>query len=213
MASTRLTKDMRKAIVKALMAHRYGAEAKALCDECEALMQDAFKEVMGDAYGRLDDLPEGWFPTVKQDFIEFRSVESFFKTKWNGEGVCYQIKYDPDGIYGRNKAWPVFFNKCVRIPYRLARATQTINSGALYDRAANLAMRTRRHVEEYNGAEKYANGVLNAFTTVEKLITEWPDIEPFIPQKQVDAARAAKNLPAVPVEDMRKKFKLPKGGK
>ena len=213
MASTRLTKDMRKAIVKALMAHRYDAEAKALCDECEALMQDAFKEVMGDAYGRLDDFPEEWFPTTQKEFIRFKTVESFFKTKWKVEGFCYQIKYNPDGIYGRSTSWPVFFNKCVRIPYRLARATQTINSGALYDRAANLAMRTRRHVEEYNNAEKYAAGVLNAFTTVEKLITEWPDIEPFIPQKQVDAARAAKNLPAVPVEDMRKKFKLPKGGK
>lgn len=210
MASTRLTNDMRSAIVKALLKHRYGDEEKALCDECDALMQDAFKDVMAEAYGSLDQFPDEWFGTTTGHNIEFRGVECFFFARWEGDDRKTQIKYYVDDSYRRSCYWTAVFNKPVRIPYRMWHSASKIKGGVLHDRAANLAMRTRKHVEAYKEARETAHGILKSFSTVEKLVKEWPDIEPFIPASQVATKRLAENLPAVPVEDMRKRFKLPK---
>ena len=207
MASTLLTNDMRNGIVARLMKHRYSAEEQTLCDEYAKLMEDAFKYVMGDAYGKLDDFPEGWFPTQSSDYIEIKGVFCEFASKWDSELVkhVYAIKRDPS----RNASWRVVFNKSVRVPFNVYHNTPTIMAGhEVHTRAQDLSMRAHKHIEAYDEAKAKARGILNVFSTVEKLVKQWPEIEPFLPPK-ASAQAAANTLPAVPVEELNSMFGLP----
>lgn len=181
--TVRLTNHMRECIRDALLEHRFGEEQKALVAQKESLavrLYDHFfpKELQD----KLDALPEGFVP----------------------EDYEIQVRMGEDTNHFEHFSFPGKQNRRYR--------SVDHNRWLVLDREDPLC---KEYVVMANKKEDIAKArkelksqivaALNSVTTVGKLITLWPEVEPFC-QQYIDQPPA--QLPALPVKSLNNLLKL-----
>lgn len=194
--STRLTKEIKESITKALIAHRFTAPVKKLYEDRAALA----KAVYNDVYSRADRekmaaLPDGWLPTVDQFHVYF--------------GTSYTSVYANGHVYGDlvNVASPDRDVPVFRIQSRH-------KGGCLkkYDGAHKLTIEHERLqgsfadlVKEVDMAKRSAMAAMSSVGTIKRLIEVWPEVAPFA--KKFEGERP--QLPALQTDKLNKILDLP----
>lgn len=204
MAAIRLTKDMREIIVKKLLEHRFAADEAALFAEVESFGRDVFAFIMGDAFGKLDAFPSGWFPTSDNILnVEIPNIRPCFTSRWDNDRACRAITFAKPGT--TVWYWPVLVTASTPIPYRVSRTTPRVpRENPLWDRAEALNQMGQALLSERSEAGAKAHGLLTAHRTVQALNDAWPEVKPFVPEPV-----AAFLPPAIPCDILNSVFRLP----
>lgn len=203
---TRLTNGLRNEIVAALMNHTIGAEVDALrvrkANLASLVYADAYPNSLREI---LEKSPDGHFPSTTTIGARFGATDEHYLT-FNGDGLysadtiwAYGTK--PDHITKRVLYKHHSHYSSHGIVMTVFDATHPLS--ALYDELIAERKRLYAKLERGRGA---AGEVLLKFTTVEKLIEEWPEIEPFVPKAVVEPKNA---LVAVDTGTLNELFDLP----
>lgn len=198
---TKLTNNSREALINAVLRHRFETEVKELIaakrDFAETVYNDVYTKA---AREKMAALPDGWLPTSQSISIQF------------GDGSRYESMNFGGGVYGilsriSSSAKPtddrVFKTVISRHAHGCAKVYApdhklSVRYSALKDREGDLKARV-------NAAESQAKAAINSVTTVGALVKSWPEIEPFTRKLTGVVAR----LPAIPISELNKTFKLP----
>lgn len=181
--TVRLTNHMRDCIRDALLKHRFGEEQKALAAQKESLavrLYDHFfpKELQD----KLNALPKGFLPEGCEIWVRM------------GEGTNHFERFPfPDG---QNRRYRSADHNRWRVLDR--EHPLCVEYMAIHSKEEDI-VKTRRELKSQIVA------ALNSATTVGKLITLWPEVEPFCRQ-YID--RPPAQLPALPVESLNNLLKL-----
>lgn len=203
----RLVNAMRDGIIDRMMAHTFDDRIRALCSEQAECALAAYNDVYSSTVRkRMEELPKDWLP--KRNEIQCKVEDEYISLTFGGEfpGSPYSSRNFPefrniDGIGSKS---------CL-VPY-------DNQSGCLkvYEPSHKIAHKVvdfKRHrddlQEAYKNAGKQLSVTLNRFHTVEKLIEEWPEVAPFINEKDRPVPATAI---ALPVKDLNAMFKLPVAG-
>lgn len=198
---TRLTNDMRGEIVTALIHHTFDARVATLCDERAAIATSVYDLHYAKDRKAMDALPDGWLPT--NDGVRFRAGATEWTLYFCG------VLHGRYGAYSNLACMPS--NKRVPQTKRVLER-QSGRIVEVFDAQHPIAERVEASAasldalnEEVNAAKRTAQATLNRFTTVEKLLEEWPEIKPFIPANKQPQAP----VPALPTQHLNKMFDLP----
>lgn len=203
MTSRRLTTAMRGVICENAIIHRFSPDVKKLVDQFRDLADEAYEKTYGGISGQMIALPKGWLPQVAT--CSYRFGSEYVGLKFSGS---FASRYHSSPtialapLQGEiSDIWrlvPSDKNGQCHATFD-ARDELSIIYAMLQDTSAtlnNLVVATRRDLIV----------TLEKFTTVEKLLEGWPEIEPFT----VGVTPAPKtNLPAVPVAALNTLLGLP----
>lgn len=199
---TRLTNDMRGTIVNALIEHTFDDRVAELVKERSIIALEIYALHYKRDGKRMDDLPDGWLPTAFN--IKFVS------------GGCHNV-YNLNGKIGTRYSRTLSFEhlKANHPETTLKRFKHCdVSSGPLmaFDAEHPITRRIENNEalvaslhDEVLTAQKTARATLDRFTTVEKLLVDWPEIQPFIPP----VAAPSPSLPALPTQHLNEMFDLP----
>lgn len=176
---TTLTNEMRNRIVSKLIQHRFSKEQERV----KKLGHAVALAVYNDTYSKKErdlmaSLPEGWLP-------ECGSMRGVF-----------------GGEHGR-----ALLSANARMPYR--DDERYVKKSYDGDHKITQQYVEWKHAEKsleaaIDGARTTAFGLLQTAKTVEKLLSIWPEVKPFIPEQTPRPAPVA-----IPVGDLNALLKLP----
>lgn len=199
---TRLTKDMCATISLGLIEHTFNSRVAALVVERAQIAQEIYDLHYKPDMKRINDLPEGWLPVHSS--IAFESVGSRYNYHFSGQ------------LFRRWSSQFSFQHLKANQPIHTHRRFKQSDNGAVevFDAKHPIAVRVEKHEaaaaalhNEVLTAWKTAGASLDNFTTVEKLLDEWPEVKPFVPA----AVAPTPSLPALPTQHLNKMFDLPVG--
>lgn len=182
---TRLNIQSRQQIVRELIDHRFGKEAKAIQEARAEITDRLYQRWRKDQ--RIDPLtlPRGWLPDSP---IIYASIS----------GVVCGHRFDgrdPKEYYSDSDTKPVPYTiKGRTVPMLIVDATDPL----AIDHAA-LEVQASRHKEERTRAEAATHSAVQKFYTVENLLKEWPEIESII---TIPDKRPATLLPVLRTEEL-----------
>ena len=182
MSTTRLTKQLRSEIADAIY------EASKLPAEMEEMIKGAktkAKECVMDSWPvgfehAIRTFPKEWFGVVA-------SVYASYAQGPDGNKV-YLRNFDLDELQKR-----VYFDDPIPFPISGGGDYAKAYAQWLYD---DCRPRYQDWIKRYNELFTVANGVLNSYRTVEKLLKDVPEMEQFIPKCSV-----AYPVPAIPISN------------
>lgn len=209
---TRLINHHKTSIIVRMMEHAFSAKAVALMNE-QAIIAE---EIYNDVYDRkartfLDSAPANWFPVTSDLKISVVGMNEYTKSfKFNGEFLRYSHNNTEIECYGiLEKEYRQRDDITKRIPYKHNGSTIVKN----YDPSDPIAVKVMKWIDDQRSlsaqiadARKLATSTMDNFTTVEKLITGWPEIEPFV--RRYQPPQPVK-LPAIPFAKLNGMFGLP----
>jgi Nucleotide modification associated domain 5 len=195
--SIRLNADLRSTICEAALAHRFNSDIQKLTDERANLARIIYEDVYQLNLKKMLALPDGWLP--KSNRIKVQFGEEITALMFNGQ------------LYGRRHLDDML-NRNSETVERVVLASDTrANVMKVYgarDRVAlaltQMSNDTATASETIKTARNQTMATLNQFHTVEKLIEKWPEIKPFIPEKQTLVL-----LPAIAKEKLNELLDLP----
>jgi hypothetical protein len=174
----RLTNEIRSAIIEATLLHRF---EKVLLSDAALRADTAYriwKSVMTPTgLAKLESVPEGWLPTkhticvrlLPDDVPSNKAV--YYELPFSGNHAHISQGILPGGYKGRpHKSyvapdnWP---------------PTHTINDPDFIQQVMDVIEFTSDRIKQIKEARE-ALGVVNEFTTSEKLLMAWPELEPFV---------------------------------
>lgn len=193
--SARLTKQIREAITKAALTHRFRDEVNALIDA----KADFGRAVYDDLYKKADrqkmaELPAGWLP--ENDGVGIQFGTSFSRVYFSG---C---------VYGSiMRATDYKRSDNLRLLSKHASGCAKVYDAVHKLSATHEGLRSREGdlKAAYDGAERQMTAALNAVTTVKRLIETWPEIAPFAAKYETEAPY----LPALPTSQLNRILDLP----
>lgn len=193
--SARLTKQIREAITKAALTHRFRDEVNALIDA----KADFGRSVYEDLYKKADrqkmaDLPVGWLP--ENDSLGIQFGATFSRIHFSGYTYGPIMRATDYKRPDRFRLLSKHASGCAKV-YDAAHKLSAAHEG-LRSREADL--RTA-----YDAAERQMTAALNAVTTIKRLIETWPEIAPFAAKYETEAPY----LPAIPTSQLNKILDLP----
>lgn len=202
---TRLTNDLRSATCEAVIKHRFTSDCDAICARSATLAERVYEKVFTKKErSLLDSLPIGFVPSdclinVATQFGR-TGLQFSGKISWNLlNGRLSNIsRY---GAYDKNEDiyHPVPFTA------RANRKTWTLGC-SLADEIDQFVNDAAELSTAIDTAQSDLSATLSTFSTVEKLVKAWPEIEPFIPEPQKPKKA---QLPALPVDKLNATFGLP----
>lgn len=204
---TRFTKVTRSGIVTALMKHTFDERIEDLVKQSKAYTNDVYDYFLTEDQQKLmESLPAGW--TNSKPWFHLRIGNSQHTLHFNGLSYCIatelqklvQYKKDADGKYlheGIGKRLPYSENWTLGVADPLAK------------RHDDLHNRSQKLLEEYAAAKNKADAAIGSFSSVEKLITEWPEIAPFASYYIEAPGKPKPQLPALHTDVLNQMFKLP----
>lgn len=195
----RLNNSTRAKITRRALAHRFGAEVRRIVADqivfTEKVYEDVYSKKQRDA---LYSLPEGWFPEASS--IRIVAPEHTVVTFNGGYGLnneTMSLGFDNGiGILRRrvpHKDYMVPTKKAYEADHEISKQNE-----ALADRRHDLEERILK-------ASTLLKGSLNSVTTLGKLLSEWPELEPFCKGLYPDAPK----LPAVRRSELNAILDLP----
>lgn len=194
--STRITKEIREAIAKDLVKHRFTDAVQAIykkrADLADAVYRDLYKASERE---QMAALPAGMLPEV--DELSVRFGGSYTNVYFSGFMYGDLSKVASAARNGTNRR--VFFKHkgtCAKdydARHKLAIQHEEINGAA-----ADL-------VKEVYAAHRAAIGAISKVGTIKRLIEVWPEVAPFA--RRFDTGPA--QLPAIRTEHLNKILDLP----
>lgn len=194
--AARLTKEIREAIAKDLIKHRFEDAVKSLYAKRAALADAVYRDLYTKAQrDQIDALPEGMLPTTDDISVNF--------------GTAYTRVYFSGHTYGD-------LNKIVHADrassYRRVHYKHKDGSVKVYEATHKLAIEHERLsgvmsdlVKQIDEARRAAMVAMASVGSVKRLIEAWPEIEPFA--KRFDTERP--QLPMTQTDQLNKILDLP----
>lgn len=193
--STRLNIDNRNAIIKDALAHRFGAEVKALIDERAEFAAAVYDDICKKADRlKMAELPDGWLPKTDNIAVQFGAdfTRIYFNGRVHGD-LCKATDYRRDD---ERRVLAKHNSGCAKA----YEATHKLASEHARLRAKETDLRTA-----YKQAAQSMMTALNRVSTVKKLIETWPEIAPFASCHETGKP----SLPALPTDQLNKLLDLP----
>jgi hypothetical protein len=192
---TSLTNPIREEISDALILHRFKDEAKILhrayADFAHKVYCDKYDE---DTRAQIDGLPTGWLETRPMIYVRF--------------GVAAHRLYF-GGVHMQVQP-----RKLTEFPYVQMRVKHCDVSwfceyGARHELADEHAALEGRKDDFVASVRRARSSIQQALkvTTIEKLIKEWPEVQPFA-QRYIGSPTAPR-LPMIPVDELNAALGLP----
>lgn len=178
----KLTMEIRDAIIKGALDHRFGADEKAIEQGRRELARDIYTFSYGQALiDQMNALPDGVCPTDQK--IRFKRADDPRRAT-----SLYLGDYFRQAAYGDDylKVLPK----------------------SLDNRLAKFDEREKTLQAAKGAAERDLCSALAQFKTVKALALNWPEMVPFIPKWACREERKPQPL-VVPIKDINKLFKLP----
>lgn len=199
---TNFTKANREAITKDLLAYTFKQQAEDLRVALATLANVVYHDVYNETtIERMTGLPAGWLPENDRITARFGGND-YSPLLFNGMpnyGLMYNVLKNVKPITRRSQ-----YNK----------SGQTV--AIVYDDRAGIvivAQRLRQQhmkfLEDYTSKSNRVTGMLSSWTTVEKAIKEWPEIEPFAQRWIGHAPWARGNSLATTIANINKDLGLP----
>lgn len=189
---TRLTKDIREQMARALVAHRYKNEAEALAALNRTLADRAYAHIYTPKVLAALKVVEGAVGPMSSRSPHLR-VNAGGYTLGLGHRLCSNwVRFPSENHEGY----------IVLDTYRHS----VITDDALIEDIKAFAERLKAFNEACPEAYYEAMAVLNTITTAKKLAEAWPEAMPVVGDLVPEECRT---LPAVKVADINEKFGLP----
>lgn len=209
--SNRLTNDMRGKIVNAVLEHKFNPIIAELAKDFAALADDVHKTAFRKILEKIEALPEGWLPTDDDIQVEF-GAGKMQRLNFNGQ-FTHRYGYRViDGVHV-SEADLNTFAQFPPATFRRFPANKKGTCVSSFDARSELSLRydelsNRKYdlISSFNKARLETGVAVSKFTTIDKLLEAWPEIEPFT--KGV-AAKAKPQLPAVPIMKLNELLGLP----
>lgn len=204
---SRLLKDDREIICRKLLERRFYEEIKKLHHEAADLMwrivQSRFTE---EEHALAASLPKGWLYEDNTFYINVLGERHYDYT--NG---CYLVSNLVSLI--RLKADDLPKVQILRFTqqHRDRQCVSLVKGNPLAQEFKAFEIKCRQLQSKIEQAKSEINVLLNSCTTVKKLITTWPEVEPFIPEYllQQDPKAPKANLPATYIAQLNTVLALP----
>lgn len=209
---TRLTNHLRASIIDRMMEHAFSEKAVEMMRRQSEIAEQIYNDVYDRrAQERLNEAPVNWFPTVSGLKISIVGMSEFTKEfKFNGEFFRYSHNNT------EAECWNVL-SKEFRQRHDIVKKVPFKHSGSAiiknYEPNHSIAFNAIQWINDQRllssqivEARKLATSTMDNFTTVEKLIVGWPEIEPFTRNHQ---APQPVKLPAIPFAKLNGMFGLP----
>lgn len=207
MTSTRLTRNIREALMKKLITRAFRERAQTLverqCDFAGRVYDDALKPHLE----RIAAIPEGWLPTDDDIKVSFGSHYTQLDF---GNGLSHTIHHAlrSAGAKARtdkagNRIERRFPSKFRGVCAKVYAATHPLS-----EEFHNLQVEQEALVAEIERAQRTTKSTLESVTTVKKLIEVWPEVEEFAKQYLDNGERKAV-LPAIPRAELNSQLGLP----
>lgn len=203
MASTRLTNNIKSALLRRLIERAFKAQAQDMIDKHSAFAVRVYKDTFADKLKKMNGLPEGWLPTNDRIKVSFAGqVQSM---RFDGALEGWSIDSTLKGAGAKT------------LEVKDMRFTDKANGGCcnVYDATHPLAEEFTAHknemadlISEIQAAERTARTAMDSVTTVGKLIEVWPEVEEFAKDFLDNGERKAV-LPMVPRQKLNDILGLP----
>ena len=198
--STRLTKDIREAITKAVMVHRFSASVSELYAEKGQFAHSVYEDVFDKKTRELiDSLPPGFLPEVNCLGVRFGA------TGFSYENVYFDGHLKSD-LRNACSAPPKSETKR-RVPRNKENGcAKSYEAGnRLSSKYEKLKAKEETLLEQVKTAKRSVEAALSAVTTVKRLIETWPEIAPFASKYETEKPQ----LPALPTQHLNSILELP----
>lgn len=189
--TTRLTKDTRESMAKALVRHKLKDRADELLAESERLFDAVYAE-------RYDAPTQKLMRQLTKRHPGAFNTASYFTV--NARGMRVYVGEHPIGSYNS-----VRWSKEIQ-QRRVLQKDDTAPSEALAEKCADFALATQKFGEEAATAYRKALAALAQFNTPKKLTEEWPEAIPVIGHLLKVEDRS---LPTVQLKAINDEFDLP----
>lgn len=196
---TRLTYDMRGEIVNAVLFHKYNEPAVSMVKRLALLADDVYNDILSERdRDIISRLPKNWLPEVSNVCIDIKG------RTWHR--IYFSGTYINDDLFNfiGDETETVF----KRIPHKFNGTTWKVyeSSDVIAQKITEIIDDKETLIKSIGEDRKRLTATINAFTTVEKLLDAWPEMQNFIPEPK---PQKPVQLPALPVEELNKQFNLP----
>lgn len=178
-----LSKVLRNKILEKLLETSFSDQFAEISARKMAIMDEIYNDKYGPYLDQMRKLPDDMFKSV--DRININS---------NGFSPRY---YDSGWVFSSERlvAHSTHFSDCV------------FDEDSYFDKKIKSLLRDEEAlITRSNAAKTYAEGLLHSVRTVEKLISVWPEIEPFT----VGIVEPIVNLPMVQISAVNELLGLPR---
>lgn len=200
---TRLTNDIRDAILRSLIKHRFQPEIDAIEDRAQVLAGEVYEHAYdADTRAKMQDLPEGWL--FKDDDFEAHFGGQRVRLGFNG------YMYRGADMAGLDNARPKVLRRILE--QHRQRSLVSLAADHPLSKKFEAINQDRERLKEAIGmSRRKTRAALDAVSTVEKLISAWPEVKPFA-ERFVETKDSRPKLPAIPVENLNAALGLPVEG-
>lgn len=172
----KLTNATRKIILNRLISHRFDKPRDALMEREYALAEECYATAFdANTLATLSELPKGWTP---------------MRTGYSGKVAGCWVEL----CFKDNKQWP-YSRDVPALSHPNPVAQKVLDF--LHDRKEHAAAR--------EAAANTIKGTLASYTTLEKLVDAWPEVEPFV----FGLGTVRPNLPAIQTGKLNALLDLP----
>lgn len=191
----KITKAIREKIAKDLTKNRFQKPVLELFEQRSVLALAVYKDFYSTKdRATMEALPDGWLPTDTTISVRFGSSYTSLPFDGHITGPLYAASGGVPDVRRLIRS---------RDLHICAKGYDALSPMTLeYDRLAGVAKDLTRQIGE---AEKSALAAVGQFTTLEKLVAEWPEVEPFARPYMVDRPL----LPAIRTSELNAILGLP----
>jgi hypothetical protein len=195
---TKLTTWMRECITKDLLKYRFGHAAQEFAALKSALALDVYNDVFSDKERKaMAELPRGWLPEVSKLGVQFGDGRNYVEVSFNGATYGSIAGVFPEALSvvlmpvpSRNE------HGCAKV----YEATHPFSER--YDAIKRKQADLEREIDT---AKRQAEAAIMSASTINKLVTLWPEIEPFTVRHVPRGAP----VPALPTSELNALLGLP----
>lgn len=198
---TKLTNGIRSAIRADLREHRFATQVKVLAAAAESFADKVYNTMYDeDTQAKMAALPEGWLP--EDEGVYVCCLGQYHRVHFNG------VTTSLDSALRNLVEYPPYTSR--RFMQAHHDVAYSLKDQALLSSWEETVQETRRLYETYGRVNSELRAALDSFTTIEKLIEAWPEVEPFAKAYITNPKKVAKiQLPAVQVTSLNAMLDLP----
>jgi hypothetical protein len=159
MKSTRLTKEMKRAITEKILVDAYKGRIDALENDRLDFSEVVYKDIYKKDLPQMDALPSGWLPESCEFMVQFGSQQT---------GFCRRMLREPKRFLGSDKK---SHRQCLKIYDDNHKFTK------IHD---ELTERKELGKQEYSASKREIISILDSCSTTKQAKEAWPEIEKYI---------------------------------
>jgi hypothetical protein len=210
---TRLNAKTRKSLLTDLLGHKFTPLLSTLIIDAKQVAEEIYESMFTpDTLKAINNLPEGWLP--ERPHMDVRV--DYFKHNMTFDGLWIYWDAAPNG-WGRvipslRDYATSTVSICLRMPHKQSESYEgyVLKDQDLINRFTDAREAQVNLNTQFGRARSQADVALQRFTTIENLIKEWPEIEPFAKKFIEDPGALSKiQLPAISTDVLNGLLDLP----